>query len=143
MQPGTVFFTGLLILLFFFLYFAIGTVTVIFRAISTDRRLKLKPFLLFFSSISFLFSYVAVTNSVSLTSSLSRTNNQEGFWGFVISAIILVIFGSINALISFFAFLVLEIVSSILLYRVFSRSKSGHNDYGKDKNKVIEGEIIE
>ncbi len=143
MQPGTVFFTGLLIILFFILYFLIGAITVIFRSISTNRKLKVKPFLIFYSIISFLFSYVAVTNSVSLTTNLSSTNTHDGFWGFIISAIILVIFGSINALISFFAFFVLQIVSSILLYRVFSRSKDKLNEKNKDKDKVIEGEIIE
>ncbi len=145
MLPGTVFFTGLLILLFFFLYFAVGVFTVIFRAFSTNRKLKFKPFLFFFSVISFVFSYVAVTNSVSLTSSLTQTNTQDGFWGFILSAIILVIFGSINALISFFAFLVLEIVSSVLLYRIFSRVKDVHhqNEKNSDKTKVIEGEIVE
>lgn len=145
MVPGTVFFTGLLILLFFILYFLVGAFTVISRAFSTDRKLKFKPFLFFFSAISFLFSYVAVTNSVSLTASLSQTNTQDGFWGFILSAVILVIFGSINALISFFAFLVLEIVSSIVLYRIFSRPKSQHTENGKkiDKSKVIEGEIVE
>ncbi len=143
MQPGTVFFTGLLIILFFILYFLIGAITVGFRAISTNRKLKIKPFLFFYSLISFLFSYVAVTNSVSLTANLSNTNTHDGFWGFVISAIILVIFGSINALISFFAFFVLQIVSSILLYRVFSRSKDKLGEKNKEKDKVIEGEIIE
>ncbi len=142
MQPGTVFFTGLLILLFFVLYFLIGIITVVFRAVSTQRRLKTKPFLILYSLITFLFSYVAVTNSVSLTSTLDRTNSQEGFWGFVISAMILIVFGSINALISFFAFFVLQIVASIMLYRVFSKNKNKDSE-GKDKNKIIEGEIIE
>ncbi len=141
MQPGTVFFTGLLILLFFILYFLIGVVTVIFRAISTQRHLKTKPFLVLYSLVTFLFSYVAVTNSISLTSTLDRTNSQEGFWGFVISAMILIVFGSINALISFFAFFVLQIVASIMMYRVFSKSK--HSESKNDKNKIIEGEIIE
>lgn len=141
MQPGTVFFTGLLILLFFILYFLIGVVTVIFRAISTQRHLKTKPFLVLYSLVTFLFSYVAVTNSISLTSTLDRTNSREGFWGFVISAMILIVFGSINALISFFAFFVLQIVASIMMYRVFSKSK--HSESKNDKNKIIEGEIIE
>ncbi|MBP6979956.1 hypothetical protein KBB41_02830, partial [Candidatus Curtissbacteria bacterium] len=82
-------------------------------------------------------------NSVSLTANLSNTNTHDGFWGFIISAIILVIFGSINALISFFAFFVLQVVSSILLYRVFSRSKDKLSEKNKEKDKVIEGEIIE
>lgn len=144
MQPGTVFFTGLLIILFFALYLLIGVIIAAFRYFSTGRKLKVKPFLFVLSGVSFLFSYVAVTNSISLTSTLNRTNTQEGFWGFVISAIILIIFGSINALISFFAFLVLQVFSGILLFRIFSTSRETKvNSKNKDNDKVIEGEIIE
>lgn len=142
MQPGTVFFTGLLIIIFFILYVVLGLSVALWRMFSAQRRLKFKPFAIFFLLISFLLSYVAVTNSIGWTSTLNQTNTETGFWRFVIKAVILVIFGSISALISFFAFLTLQIISSILLVRIFSKHKY-HHKKDRDEEKFIEGEIVE